>query len=225
MSLSVFDMLDMKSPFRLLKNHMKICVQSVCLLREFFDCVFKEDWSGAEDFRDKIVQSEQQADTMKTQIRKALHQKMMLPVPREYLLSLLDAQDSLPDLSRAISGLVYGRNLVLPSEIKEDFFGFLSSSILACEKAEVLVKELGDSFESGFSRHVMGVIEALLDELSELEENNDNLQINLRNHFFKYEERVGAINAIFTYDIIDKVGTLADKSQNIGPIILLALSK
>jgi len=51
------------------------------------------------------------------------------------------------------------------------------------------------------------------------------LEISLRNELFKIEQDLPPVDVIFLYDIINKIGILADISQSLGHILIRLVAK
>ena len=87
------------------------------------------------------------------------------------------------------------------------------------------INELDELLETGFRGREVELVEGLVIELDRLEHKTDLSQIKLRSELFKLEESLPAVNVIFLYKIIDKVGELADISQKIGGRLLLLMAR
>jgi hypothetical protein len=58
-----------------------------------------------------------------------------------------------------------------------------------------------------------------------MERENDELEIDLRNKFFEYEKQYDPVEVMFFYDVINKIGSLADISQTVGHLLVRLVSK
>ena len=47
----------------------------------------------------------------------------------------------------------------------------------------------------------------------------------LRNKFFEYEKQHDPVEVMFFYDVINKIGSLADISQTVGHLLVRLVSK
>ena len=65
----------------------------------------------------------------------------------------------------------------------------------------------------------------LVIELEQIEKENDELEIELRNKFFTFEKEYDPVDVIFFYDVINKIGSLADISQTVGHLLMRLVSK
>ena len=68
-------------------------------------------------------------------------------------------------------------------------------------------------------------MEGLIDKLDILENKNDQSEINLRSELFAIEADLSPINVMFLYNIINKIGELSDRSEQVGHRISLIASR
>lgn len=214
-----------KSPFRPLCEHVQAVSSAAAELAVFFDAVLKDDWKKAKKAFDKIIKLEQNADTLKRDLRLYLHKGLFLPVARADILELLAIQDDIANKARDIAGLVYGRKMQLPESCAEMFCQYLSRAIDATDQVAKVVVELGKISESGFGSSGLNLIDNMLPELDAIEQETDVMQIKLREQLFKLEDDLPPVHVMFLYKIMEGVGTIADRAQSVGARSLLLLSR
>jgi hypothetical protein len=78
---------------------------------------------------------------------------------------------------------------------------------------------------SGFSSSDANLLEDIVSELEKIEKKNDELEIALRTEFFKVEKEYPPVDVMFLYDVINKIGSLADISQTVGHVLIRLVSK
>ncbi len=64
---------------------------------------------------------EKEADVLKREIRLKSPRGLFMPVDRTDMLELLTQQDKLANLAKDIAGRVYGRQLVIPAPMQQNF--------------------------------------------------------------------------------------------------------
>jgi len=79
--------------------------------------------------------------------------------------------------------------------------------------------------KSGFGSGDVNLLQDLVSELEKLEHDNDELEAALRNDFFTIEKDFPPVDVMFLYDIINRIGSLADISQTVGHILTRLVSK
>ena len=212
------------SPVMPLEKHVNIAYQAVKKLGVFFDAVVAGDWQAAEAARDEINDLEHEADDLKKEIRTHLPKSLFMPVPREDLLELLLVQDMMANLAKDISGLVLGREMQIPEAIKAEFSEFVGRNVDAAKQARKSVRELDELFTTGFRGAEATLVEALLDELDEIETDTDDRQAQLRRSLFEIEKDLNPVDVIFLYKVIEMTGEVADMAERVGRRLELLLS-
>jgi predicted phosphate transport protein (TIGR00153 family) len=190
----------------------------------FFEKVVEDDWDAAEVSRAKIVELEQEADDLKKQIRAQLPKSLFMPVPREDLLELLLVQDKIANTVRDVSGLVLGRRMAIPDDIRDDFLAFVVRNVDAAKKARKSIRELDELYETGFRGAEAELVESLVSELDEIENDTDRMQAQIRAKLFAIEQGLPPVNVMFLYRIIELTGEIGDMAERIGRRLELLLS-
>jgi predicted phosphate transport protein (TIGR00153 family) len=212
------------SPVDPIQEHMDTCFQAAKKLNAFFAAVVKEDWDKATEVRAEIVQLEQRADELKSQVRSNLPKNLFLPVPREDLLELLSYQDKIANRAKDVSGLVLGRKIKIPPEIQQDFLAYVSRNVDAAKKARKSIRELDELFETGFRGAEVQLVESIVAELDEIENDTDDLQAKLRAKIFAIEDTLKPVDVMFLYRLLELTGDVADRAESVGHRLELVLS-
>ena len=161
----LFTRLFGRSPIAPLQDHMKISAQCAQQLLSYFEAVCEEDWDMARAIYDSIGKLEEQADEMKREIRINLPKSLFLPVSRSDLLELLHNQDRIPNRAKDIAGLILGRQMSMPEEIRTVMTEYVTVSVSATSFALKALEELDELVESGFSGREMDLIEKLVEDI------------------------------------------------------------
>ena len=214
-----------KSPFKLLQKHMRKSCKSAFVLSDFFNAALKSEWPEAKTFLLSISRYESRSDSLKIEVCQNLHKGVFLPVSKGQVLSLLMHQDGIANISEDLAGLIYGRKMEFPRSIHADIVKYLNSAIDACSQAEKAIAELSQILESGFSDSVNEVTEAIISDLNDIESLNDKLQIDIRRKIFALEKDLPPLDVVFLYEVIKKIGNLADCAQKVGVQLIILVSK
>ena len=204
------------SPIKPMQQHMEKVFGCVNELKPFFENVIKQNWDKAKKNHKQIMQLEEEADNLKREIRLHMPNSLFLPVARADLLELLTQQDKIANKAKHISGLVYGRNMVIFPVIENNFKSFLQRGIDAIALANKAINELDDLVEAGFKGREVKIVEKMILELEQVERDTDNMQVDLRQQLFTIEKTLDPIDVIFFYKIIDWTAELADRAQTVG---------
>ena len=207
-----------------LEKHVNIAFKAVKVLGTFFEAAIGDDWETAISLRDEITELEHEADDLKKEIRQHLPKSLFMPVPREDLLELLLVQDKMANLAKDISGLVVGRRMTIPDSITGQFNEFVERNIDAARQARKSVRELDELFTTGFRGAEAELVEALVEELDNIETETDEMQAALRRSVFKIEKDIDPVDVMFLYKIIEMTGAIADMAERVGRRLELLLS-
>ncbi|KAB7624402.1 TIGR00153 family protein [Alkalilimnicola sp. S0819] len=213
------------SPVKPLQQHMNKVADCVRELIPLFSAVARADYAEVARAQQRVAALEDEADEMKTELRLHLPNSLFMPVDRRDLLELLRAQDNIANQAKDIAGLVLGRKMSLPEAIREEFLAYLRRSSEAVNVALRVVNEFDELVEAGFRGSEVERVSRLLDELSAVEKDTDNMQIRIRAELQKLEDELPPVDVIFLYKIIEWTGKLADLSERVGSRLQLMLAK
>ena len=212
------------SPVKPLEKHVHIAYKCTSELEGFFAAALKGNWNKAAKFRNRIIQLEHEADDLKKEIRLHLPKSLFMPVPREDLLELLLVQDKMANRAKDVSGIVFGRKMIIPPAIADEFLEFVQRNIDATKQARKSVRELDELFISGFRGAEVSLVESLIEELDQIETDTDDRQAHLRSSLFEVEKELDPVDVIFLYKVIELTGEIADMAERVGRRLELLLS-
>ena len=219
---SIFPKLFGRSPFYPMQEHMKIAATCSSKLMSFVRWVLEEDWDSASKAVQEIHELEESADAIKREIRLNLPRGFLMPVSRADLLELLHAQERVPNVARDISGLMYGRRMVIPGPMRDVFLLLLERSIGTANLALQCINAL---VETGFSVHEIGTMTDLIERLSDAETDVDRKEVRVRNQLFEIEKTLDPVEVMFLYQTIEWIGDIANHSQTVGSRILTLIAR
>ncbi len=214
-----------RSPFMPMQEHIAKAQECAAELIPFFQAVIDEDWDKASDIQQRITALENEADDLKREIRQNLPGNLFLPVPRTDLLDLVRMQDKIANKSKDIAGLILGRQMTFPSVIQQGMIDFLRTALQTTDQAKTAMNELDELVTSGFRGHEIDIVERLLTELDRLEYETDEHERNLRAALFAVERDLYPVDVMFLYQIINWVGDLANRAQQVGSRLQLLLAR
>lgn len=204
------------SPIEPLQVHMDTCHDAVRGLVALFEAAARDDWEAAADALKTISVKEWEADSLKHSIRRQLSRNLMMPVPREDLLDLVQTQDKVANLSKKTARMVLWRKMHLPEEIKEPFLALLERTAAASKKARKSIRELDELYETGFRGAEAERVENIISQIEEIESETDRMQGALRDKLLEIEDRLPPVHAMFLYRAVDLVGEIADSAEHVG---------
>ena len=214
-----------KSPFGPIKAHMEVSKNITEELINFLESAVNSDWNKATESRKVISQLENEADVLKAETRGLLTKSLFLAVPREDILDLIRLADDIPNTVKDISGLMIGRQMEIPAEIATSFMLFANESASITNAAGEAVDHIDELVQFSFGGNAADKMQDLIAKLDLLENKNDQTEVTLRAELFAIEKDLPPVNVMFLYDIINKIGELSDRSQQVGHRISLIASR
>ena len=213
-----------KSPFKPLRDHMDKVVESVIPLNDFFEVLFQQDYSNLEKIQQQVIQAENEADSIKNEVRNNLPRNIFMPINRRDLLEMLDMQDSIADVAQDIVILLNIRKMKLPEELSQDVIQFVKKSQDVCYLARGLTQEFGDVIESGFGRHEIKKLLEMIENVSISETEADDLEDALISRLYEVEEKMNPIDVVSWYKVFELIGDIADFSKKTGNRLRLMIA-
>ena len=214
-----------KSPFGPLENHMAVVKECVDLVIPFFEANISNDTAKSQEIAHRILELEEQADTIKNTLRDNLPLSLFIPVNRTIMLEILDYQDSIADAAKDISQLFTLRSIPIPEQIVDDLRAFVDSSVKVCHMAASIsarFEELVDaSFLGAEAERVLGMIT----ELNNLERENDIAGLALSRRIFTLEKDLSPVDIFIWFKLNSLIGELANYAQKMGNRMRLLLAK
>lgn len=214
-----------RSPIKPMQEHMAVAIQAAGELQHFFELVIADDWEQVEAVQQRITKLEREADALKKQLRLHLPKSLFLPVPRTDLLELLSMQDRIANKAKDIAGIMLGRKMSIPASMHQMTLEYVSAAFKAAEQALTAINELDELLESGFSGRELSIVENMIQELDALERQTDHLEIEMRATLFSLEADLPPVDVMFLYKVIDWIGDLANRAQDVGGRLELLLAR
>lgn len=205
-----------RSPIGPLEEHMAKVHATVEELGSFFEAAYREDWPLVETIQQKIANLESEADSLKKDLRLHLPNTLFTSVSRGDLLALLRIQDKLANTAKDIAGVVMGRKMIFPENMRASLLLFVKRCIDASKQANIAIHELDELLETGFSGHEIKHVEQMITKLSRIEHETDEQKIKLHRIMFTLEDEIAPVKVMFLYKIIEWIGELADHARSVG---------
>jgi predicted phosphate transport protein (TIGR00153 family) len=213
------------SPVKPLQLHMASVQECIEQLLPYIDAVLSKDWNTAEIEQAKISQMEREADKLKRELRLKLPNSLFMPVSRRDLLEVLTMQDKIANKARNIAGLIFGRKMTIPESLGPQFRAFIEKSIETSAQAQTAINELDELVETGFRGREVELVTSMIQRLDALESETDQIQVEIRAGLAQLESELPPIDVMFLYKIIDWIGDLGDRAQQVGSRLELLLAR
>jgi predicted phosphate transport protein (TIGR00153 family) len=214
-----------RSPFKPIQEHMKVVEECVAEIAPLFEAFGRGDQEAVDTKKERIDHLEHRADELKNQIRTHLPRGLFMPVDRRDLLDLLHAQDSIADVAQDIAGFLTLRRLEIPSTFGGDLTALVEQVFKAAQQCRKVIGQLDELVEMGFKGREVEYVEKQIDKLSEIESEADTLEMDLVRRLFALEDELKPGTFFIWYEIIQKLGDIADYAEDVGDRLRLLMAR
>ncbi|KGE04451.1 TIGR00153 family protein [Pseudohaliea rubra] len=213
----------LRSPMLALQEHMVVVLQAVEGLGDFVTVAQAGAWDRALQAQQRVADRESDADHLKQQLRGDMPKRMWMPVARSDLLDLLSAQDKIANRAKDVAGLMLGRQLAFPATMTDSINSYVALSVQATASALTAVEATQALYRSGFGERQAAEVERLIVEVERLERASDRRQVELRAQLFQVERDLPPVDVMFLYQILDWIGSIADRAEKVTHRLLLVI--
>lgn len=214
-----------KSPVTPLQEHMEKVLSCVNELEPFAQAVLAEDDEGIKKHYKRIVTIENEADTLKKELRLRLPTSLFMPIDRRDILEVLTMQDMVAGKTKDLTGLILRRKLRIPKELHKDYRKLIKKCTRAASQAFMVISELDELIETGFGKVERKRVGRMLMKLDGIEHQADALEESLFTALFEIDNDMRAVHAMFLYKVIEDTGKIADRAQRVGSRLQLMLAR
>lgn len=214
-----------RSPFKPMQEHMGVVARCAGEMPTLFEALCAADSAGVNAAKDRIFALEEEADSIKNELRARLPKSLLMPVDRRDLLEVLDMQDSIADTAQDIAGLLFERPMEVPETLKEPLLKLVNRCVDACNQAATVIGELDELVESGFRGRESEKVFAMVDALGLIEDETDVMGMDLTRELFAREDEMNPVSVVFWYQLIQWIGDLADYAEKIGNRLRLLMAR
>lgn len=205
-----------RSPVKPLQHHMEVVLQCVSEVVPLFETLITGDRAKLQTIVDKIFALEAQADTIKHDLRDHLPKSLMLSMNRTDLLKILSLQDKIADTAQDIAGLLQVRQFDVPGAIEVKLMQLIRRCLDACILCHEIINELDELVAVGFQGPETEKVEAMVQELNQIESETDQMGTDLNKILFQMEDEMNPVSLILWTRLIRDIGTMADQAERVG---------
>ncbi len=213
------------SPFKPLQEHMGLIKACIAEIPGLFEALIAGDQAGLKAAKEKIFALEHQADEIENNIRAHLPKSLFMPVDRRDLLELLEMQDSIADTAQDIAELMMERDMSVPEGMAEPLMAYVNRCVDTCNQASIIIDELDELLETGFRGNMANRVEEMVETLSNIEDETDEMGMTLARSLFAQEDSIKPVSVMFWYQMIQWIGDLADYAEKVGDRMRLLIAR
>lgn len=203
---------------------VRACAQA---LRPLFVAVFSGDDAERDRRVGEICRLETEADEVKNEIRAHLPVSMFLPIDRRDLLEMLTLQDMAADVCRDVAVSLTLRKMAIAGagELTESVGRLVEGVEGMCTGVADVIQELDELVETTFGGQAAAKVLGMLEKISADETVVDGVAIDASRALFALEGTLGAVDVIFWYRILRRLGDLAHLAEGVANRIRLLLAR
>lgn len=214
-----------KSPIGPMQEHMKVVTDCVNKVIPLFEALQDGDRDQLVALDREIHALEGEADDIKNELRSRLPKSLFMPVDRRDLLDLLNAQDSIADTAQDVAGLLEVRKMEVPEALKQGLLPYVCRTVDAVEQCNRVINELDELVELGFRGRAGERVEEMVGELGAIETETDDQGLDLTRALFAAEDEMKPLDVVFWYELIQRIGDIADFAEDVGDRLRLLIAR
>ncbi len=213
-----------KSPLPQADTLMERVVECASEVPELIARACAGDQEGVIAQAKRISQLEGLADQAKDDVRDAMPIRVLLPVDRRDFLKLLSQIDAIADSAEDVGVLLTLRPMHVPDEMKTLLALFVERVLDAVRTAADLVGTFDALLSSGFRGAPADRARAIMTEIGNKEHEADKLQDQLAKVLFQLEAELSPVAVMMWMKILEELGDMANRAENVGDQFRLFLA-
>lgn len=222
---TTFTKLFGQSPFTALQSHMRVVLKCAREVLPLIEALADGDQATVDEKKELIFELEADADRIKNELRLRLPKSLFMPVDRRDLLEVLHLQDTIANTAQDIAGLLIERRMDIPDFMREPLVALTARCIDTCEHSASVIEELDELLAMGFRGREVDKVDAMLQQLNDIEDETDELGIALARALFEHEDDMKPVSVMMWYRLIEWIGDLADYAEKVGDRLRLLIAK
>ena len=212
-----------RSPFVPLQMHMEKVAECIEGIPEIMDAYRRQDKDEVASLATKLSRLEHEADLIKHDIRNSLPRGLFMPVDRANLLRILSIQDSIANRAENFGVLLTFKQARSFEGFEEAFDKLLAICLETFELARSVVNQLDELLETGFGGVEAQAVQELVGKVAQKEYESDLSQRELVRLLLANEEAISYGDFFLWTRIIQQIGGIADRSENLAAAIRVTL--
>jgi len=205
-----------KSPFASLTQHMEKVLEAVLKVKEIFIQLKNENFDKIASIGETISNIENEADSIKNDIRNSLSGKVFIPIDKSTILEILAIQDGIADKCEDIGVLLTYKKVEILPEMEEDFDNFLNKNVETVKKTFILIEKMENLLRTTFSGKETDIIKEIVDEIAFMEHEADVYQKKLLQNLFSNEDKMTYATFYLWIRILKTLSDLSNYSEKMA---------
>jgi uncharacterized protein len=102
---------------------------------------------------------------------------------------------------------------------------YVNRCVDTCNQASTIIDELDELLETGFRGNMANRVEEMVETLSNIEDETDEMGMTLARSLFAQEDSIKPVSVMFWYQMIQWIGDLADYAEKVGDRMRLLIAR
>ena len=215
-----------KSPFEGLVEHSKKideCVISIkACIYAYLDC----DFAKADRFSSEVRRIEHEADLIKSNTRAHIPKSIFFSVSKQEFHHLLHDSDSILDYAEDVAVLLTMKRTCVPKEVADDMKKLIDKIIDCVGAYQKVMSHMEDLVKVSFGGRERDLAKNLIKDIHKYEHQADMIEFAISKELFNMSSDVlDPVSIIHLLKVVDRMGGIANKTENAGDRIRAMLAK
>ena len=222
MRIPLFSMF-IRSPFDSLLKHAEKVKECAWVFQQATECYLSKKYVIFEEFRQKVITLEKEADDIKRDIREHLLKGTMMPIDKFQLFMYLKEQDAVLDRAEnALDWISYRPEPVIPEELKKDFLLLINSNVEPLDEMNRMVLEAKKYFKT-FNETQRNLVKEIIRNLRRKKYEADKVEHRLKRRIF--EVNLEPVSVFHLIRLVEIIGFITNHVENSGDIMKAMIAK
>jgi hypothetical protein len=113
----------------------------------------------------------------------------------------------------------------VPEALKQGLLPYVRRTVDAVEQCNRVINELDELVEMGFRGRAGERVEEMVGELGAIETETDDQGLDLTRALFAAEDEMKPLDVVFWYELIQRIGDIADFAEDVGDRLRLLIAR
>jgi len=183
--MSTISKLFFKSPISLLCDHYEKVLKCASLVKELFNFLEKKDFEKIISVKDEISKFENEADTIKNNIRNEFIKKKLFSIDKNTFFEILSIQDGIADKCEDLGVLMSLKEIEILPEMNENLNKMVEKNIECVNITGDILKLFDEAALSSFGGKEVDLMKTLIEDVAYKEHEADLFQAEVLKVLFR----------------------------------------
>ena len=193
-------------------GQVTICIDE--FKKTFVDCCARFDRETVRSGYKKVHDAEGKADDIRRELENVMYSRAIFPESRGDILGLVETMDRVPNCAESVVRMILNQHIPLPSELCQSIVELVSA---CAECVAALIEGVGHLFHNYVDASIT------VGKIDKLESVTDQLEEALIDRIFTSD--IPDFEKILLRDLVIRIGSVADRAENVGDRIRLMVAK